>query len=1178
MLAMAMPVFAWLSPGVSAHAAQPTNPPIILTVEGTNVFIQRRAANSWDPAYPNQILGEGDRGRTGRRSRASVRLSDLSVQRVFENSVFEIRPLADPNVEAEFSLFRGLLYLLNRDRPGKHRFITPTATAATRGTEFVLEVEEGTGRTTLTVLEGEAELTNNAGSVRIAPGEQGVALLGQPPIKTAVIDTATLVQWCLYYPGVLDVDELELAPAEQNTVADSLAAYRSGDLLKALSAYPAERAPASDHEKIYLAALLLSVGQVVQAESTLDSLSDAAKPNSTSRRLADALRLVVATVQRRPAPDLLAARASDLSPLLATELLARSYHLQSRHELRDALQSAQLSVKRAPKFAFGWTRVAELEFAHGRTRPALDALETSVALAPRNAQSLALKGFLLAAQNRISAAIEIFDQAIELDGGLGNAWLGRGLCRIRQGRAEEGRFDLQVAATAEPQRSLLRSYLGKAFSNAGDAPHAEKELNLAKEIDAGDPTPWLYSALLLQQQNRINDGIQDLQRSRELNENRALYRGGLLLDQDRAVRGANLANLYRDAGMTDVSVREAARAVNTDYANYSAHLFLANSFNELRDPRRVNQRYETPWFNEYLVGNLLAPVGGGALSQSVSQQEYSKLFEQDRFGVASRTTYYSHGRWLQDAAQFGTVRNLSYAAEAYYDSDDGWRPNNDWEQFTAALTLKYQITPADSIYVRTLYETVESGDPAQYYRQSEANPGLRLRERQEPLVLAGYHHEWSPGNHTLLLAARLNDTLLSENPSQSTYFLDRGLGGPVREVIPASFDRDYRNELESYVAELQQLLQRGDHTLVIGARAETGEMHTRSAQTDGSIFTGTSTLLIPFASSQNLRQDFDRQTAYLYEHWQLWPTLTLIGGASYDRVHFPENFRYAPLSNGSDTRDQVSPKAGLVFTPFKETTVRAAWFRGLGGVSLGQSVRLEPSQVAGFNQSFRSLIPESIDGDAVAPVFDAWALSVEKQFGRSTYLGLGGEILSSQVDRQIGVVDFSAAGSGFSAAQTRETLGFRERTLTATFNQLLGEEWSVGARYRLSKADLDKNRPQLPAPNDAIYRAGLQREQAEEAVLHQLQFQAIYNHASGFFGGASALWNLQSNQGYAIDRPGDDFWQFNIEAGWRFFRRRLEARAALLNLADQDYRLNPLNLTSDLPRERELVLTLRFNF
>ncbi len=48
------------------------------------------------------------------------------------------------------------------------------------------------------------------------------------------------------------------------------------------------------------------------------------------------------------------------------------------------------------------------------------------------------------------------------------------------------------------------------------------------------------------------------------------------------MRSANLASIYRDAGLGDVSVREAIRPVNADYANFSAHLFLTESYDALR--------------------------------------------------------------------------------------------------------------------------------------------------------------------------------------------------------------------------------------------------------------------------------------------------------------------------------------------------------------------------------------------------------------------------------------------------------------------------------------------------------------------------------------------------------------------------------------------------------------------
>ena len=59
--------------------------------------------------------------------------------------------------------------------------------------------------------------------------------------------------------------------------------------------------------------------------------------------------------------------------------------------------------------------------------------------------------------------------------------------------------------------------------------------------------------------------------------------------------------------------------------------------------------------------------------------------------------------------------------------------------------------------------------------------------------------------------------------------------------------------------------------------------------------------------------------------------------------------------------------------------------------------------------------------------------------------------------------------------------------------------------------------------------------------------------------------------------PGDDFWQQNVFAGYIFSHRRAELRLGILNLADQDYRLNPLNVQSDLARRRTFTALLRFN-
>ena len=67
---------------------------------------------------------------------------------------------------------------------------------------------------------------------------------------------------------------------------------------------------------------------------------------------------------------------------------------------------------------------------------------------------------------------------------------------------------------------------------------------------------------------------------------------------------------------------------------------------------------------------------------------------------------------------------------------------------------------------------------------------------------------------------------------------------------------------------------------------------------------------------------------------------------------------------------------------------------------------MEPSQVAGFIQSYRSIIPESIAGDNAGAQFETYDLSLEQKFSTGTYLGISGEILNSTVNRVDGVFDY----------------------------------------------------------------------------------------------------------------------------------------------------------------------------
>jgi tetratricopeptide (TPR) repeat protein len=1168
---------------VEESCAQPmagggaTNEIRIVELQGT-AEVAAATATIWMPARANQILRPFDRLRTGANSRMALLWSDRSVVSFGALTELEVSPPDSAGAQCGLHLLRGIVSFFHRDQPGRIRVITRGAVAGVEGTEFVVAADE-TERTTLSVIDGEVRFGNELATLLLTNGQQAVVEPGQAPVRTAGFIANNVLQWCFYYPAVIDPADLPFTPEEQQILGESLQAYCSGDLLVALAKYPAGRQPGSAAERAYYAGLLLSVGQVELAETVLASLSGA-DASSRPQRIAAALRRLIAAVKRQPNP-------AEARLQLATEFLVNSYYEQSRAipgiSLPAALDSARRAVTNSPDFGFAWERVAELEFSFGRTCRAFDALDKSLTLAPRNAQALALKGFLLAAQNHIGDAIGWFNQALAVDSALGNAWLGRGLCRIRRGDTAGGREDLLVAAALEPQRAGLRSYLGKAYADAGDYPRATRELQLAKKLDPNDPTAWLYFALLNQENNRINDAIRDLEKSQELNDNRSVYRSQLLLDQDQAVRSANLAAMYKDAGMDDVAVREASRAVNDDYANYSAHHFVADSYHELVDPNGIGLRYETPAKSEYLVANLLAPVSAGMFSPTISQQEYSPLFERDRLGVVSSTEYLSRGAWTQSGAQFGVFGNFSYDVEAFYRTDPGQRGNNDIEERQLSLTAKQQITPQDSVYFKIQQYEAESGDLSLYYSQNMASSTYRLNEEQNPIINLGYHHEWSPGIHTLFFVARLYDKTSVTNFTQSSLF--EGYDD-IPSLIAAeniTMSEHFTGKLEIYSGELQQIWEGSSHTTIVGTRIQYGHFHTTVLQDNPSYYVAS---YFPEPPAPSLQQDitslFKRISFYGYHQWQIFEPLQLIGGLAYDRITYPENFRSAPISGNETTADQVSPKAGLIWTPLDDTVFRFAYTRSLAGASLDQSYQIEPSQVAGFVQSFRSIIPESIAGANAGAEFETYNFSLEQKFSTGTYLGISGEILNSTVHRIVGAFQYYPYSTlpelQFPVpSELREHLDYQEKSLLFTANQLLGREWSLGARYRLTQAVLHDDFPDVPVSPSYIDNPIIPRQRTE-GVLHQLSLSAIYNHPCGLFARGEALWEAQSNEGYNPAEPGDEFWQFNALVGYRFLHRKGEVTLGLLNLTDQNYNLSPLNLYNELPRSRTLTLRLQLSF
>ena len=240
-----------------------------------NTVDSSRPPGEWRTATIGQELVVHDRLRTGEDSRAAVQFGDSSIVRIDELTEEEILPPQTASTKPTMDLKQGSAYFFSREKSREIHVQTPAANGSIRGTEFVVTVDAN-GSASFTILDGEVEISNPQGSVSVQSGERAEIQPGGTPAKAAVSNAMDSAQWCFYYPGVLDINDLALSPQEQDRLRESLSAYGQGDILRALAEYPRNRVAASSGEKIYRAGLFLVVGQVQKADALLREVDQSA--------------------------------------------------------------------------------------------------------------------------------------------------------------------------------------------------------------------------------------------------------------------------------------------------------------------------------------------------------------------------------------------------------------------------------------------------------------------------------------------------------------------------------------------------------------------------------------------------------------------------------------------------------------------------------------------------------------------------------------------------------------------------------------------------------------------------------------------------------------------------------------------------------------------------------------
>ena len=532
----------------------------------------------------------------------------------------------------------GAAYFFSR-HPRALTINTPFVDAAVEGTEFLVRVEAE--RTLIIVFAGRVRASNPQGELTVANGESLVAEAGQAPSPYLVVRPRDAVQWTLFYP----VD-----PAGAGRSFRGGGAKRCRSRCEAPSSWRRPEPTAGGVRALrgrFPRAIADADYYLYRAASAARRSAGSTRRGRTSARRCSAIR---ATAAPYALSAVIAVAQNDRERALEDARRARRAESalgggEDRAVLRraGALPRSRRRARRCsrrstdePENALAWARLSELWLMQGYRDRARKAAKKARELAPELARAQTVLGFAALAEIDTGRAKKAFRRAIAArlrqSAGRASAWASppSAAATWRAGRKRDrdrrGARPGELAAAQLSRQGLLRradhqsAHLLPAswstnFPNQENTLAAE-QFAIAKELDPNDPTPWLYDAIRLQSENRPVEALRNIEKSIELNDNRAVYRSRELLDQDRAARGTSLARIYNDLGFEQLGINEATKSLSLDPANAGAHRFLSDVY--ATQPRREIARV-----SELLQAQLLQDININPVQPSLSETNLS---------------------------------------------------------------------------------------------------------------------------------------------------------------------------------------------------------------------------------------------------------------------------------------------------------------------------------------------------------------------------------------------------------------------------------------------------------------------------------------------------------------------------------------------------------------------------
>ncbi len=772
----------------------------------------------------------------------------------------------------------------------------------------------------------------------------------------------------------------------------------------------------------------------------------------------------------------------------------------------------------APEDALAQARVAELWLARGYSGRAIEAAQKAVELNAKLSRPHTILGFARLTTMEIEKAAMAFQQAIALDQADPLPRLGFGITYVRRNELEAGQREMEIANTLDPNNSILRSYLGKIYFEEKRDGWAETQYEMAKELDPQDPTPWFYDAIRKQLVNKPVEALHDYQESLRLNDQRAVYRGRLLLDEDVAARGATVGRIYNNLGFDQRGRVEGWYSLTNDPASPMAHRLLSDTYSVLPG-------YGIARVSELLQAQLLQPLNTNNLQpqlafsnlqiieaggpSAVSLNEFNPLFMRDRprllvnSVVGNNDTY---GGNVTGSLLHGPV---SVSGGAYgFKSEPDFRKNFDVKHTIYNLFGQAEFHPQFNVQAEYRYRHTEQGDLVLNFDPKNFSADQKTTIDQS-VVRTGAR--FTPGPHSDIIGSYIYSRL-----EQNSFF--PGVPSIDGNAV------DNANQVEG-----QYLFRSG----IVNAQIGGGYTHVNS----NNMFNVQATpvpgppFCIPpapiFPPPSCLFQQQERPTTkngngyvYLNVHWP--EQIIWTGGFAYESVN-----SQSPIGAQSNEYDRILPKAGMQWNVTDWARLRLSYVQTVKRPLVADQT-VEPTQVAGFNQFF---------DDANGSITEQEGVALDLTLTKDLY-------------------------AGFQLAHRELKWPVTSNSMTAFYDRredrALGYVYWAPHPWWAFTAEGSYERFKRTASDPTSVLGGQPIEQATVVV----PLTARYFHPSGFFAGVKGnfVWQkVDLLPGATFNDGHDNFFLVDADIGYRLPKRFGILSLDVRNLFDTSFHYQDLN-------------------